>query len=222
MPSGALTPQGDTPSSDATLYIIGGFLLLTLAIIAFVWFRPPEDEPYATASDRFEAVPEPGLLGDGTPSVTDGLSTWITPVEHASAFFQLLLQSLAQYHRVLIVADDELEVPIVHGGPLYRAKRTRPSHVADAVHDLMGGGGHPLAVLIQLPQIAADELQELVDLVPPGLGIVVLTDAVLGEHEPSVLITRVSEGWSLRCGADTIALRETDWGIQVDSPAPSA
>ena len=211
---------GTAAKDDKTLYVIGGILLLILAGVAFFWFRSPEASAHSAsiaapggASGLVHRMPEPGILGNGTPSLSDGTSVWVVDAANAQDFFALLLGSLAQHHRVVVVASGSGSLPLVHGGPVYRMKSPRPGHVSDAVNTLSHEPGNPLAVLVNATGMDGAALNDYADLTPGDLGMVILrTDAHTGP-EQSLNVTRTGGGWSIQAGDTTVTLRVNEWGL---------
>jgi hypothetical protein len=212
--------NGTVAKDDQTLYVIGGILLLILAGVAFFWFRSPEASAVSTsraapggASGLVHRMPEPGILGHGTPSLSDGSSVWVVNAADTQDFFSLLLGSLAQHHRVVVVAAGSSSLPLVHGGPVYRMKSPRPGHVSDAVNTLNHESGNPLAILVNATGMDSATLNDYADLTPGDLGMVILrTDAHTGP-EQSLKVTRTGSGWSIQSGESTVTLRVNEWGL---------
>ncbi len=217
---------------DATLYVIGGVLLLILAAVAFFWFKVPAGEGTSEGrprpvlgNDRVHQMPEPGLLGDATPSLSDGTSIWVVEDSDAADFSKLLLASIAQHHRVLVVSVSSDNLPLVHGGPVYRMKSPRPTHVADAVRALRSEPGLPVAILIHAAQMEPALLNDYADLMPGNVGAAILVhDAYIGP-ENTVHVTREDGGWLLKTSASksAVRLRNAEWGLSVtDVPADNS
>ena len=210
-PGGQRTAQDDT-----TLYLLGGALVLVLAIAAFLWLRAPSsDGGSARGSRHYELQPEPGLLGSVTPSLSDGLSTWKVSPADAPGFLELLLQSMAQHHRVLVVASDETTLPVVPGGPVYKAREHSAVAVADAAISLMDQPGLPLAVLVVQAEIGAALLSDYSTVLTPDVGVVALVSEIKGEHLFDVDITRSEDGWRVQRGDTGVHIGLTEWGVRV-------
>ena len=212
--------SGTSAKDDKTLYVIGGILLLILAGVAFYWFRSPEaSAPSASraapgsASGLVHRMPEPGILGNGTPSLSDGSSVWIIDSADTQAFFGLLLGSLAQHHRVIVVAPGSSSLPLVHGGPVYRMKSPRPGHVSDAVANLSRESGNPLAVLVNATGMDSATLNDYAELTPGDLGLVIVRNDAHTGPEQSLQVSRTGGGWSIRAGENTVTLRVNEWGL---------
>ena len=213
------TGSGTTPENDSTLYIIGGVLLLILAAVAFFWFREPTAVgPRSSTSDSalVHRLPEPGLLGDGTPSLSDGSSVWTVEADATTEFMALLLGSMAAHHRVVVVAPGSNPIPLVHGGPIYRMKNPRPGHVGEAVAELMQGSGQPVSVLVDATRMEESMLSDYADLVPGELGIVFVRNTPHKGPERSLSATKTSDGWSIVDGESRVVLRMNEWGIATE------
>jgi hypothetical protein len=222
--------SGVNAQDDATLYVIGGILLLILAAVAFFWFREPttaslsgDRRPHSsTINARVHRMPEPGLLGDGSPSLSDGTSFWVVPETDATDFTQILLASMAQHHQVLVVSSTTDELPLVHGGPVYRMKSPRPTHVADAVDALSHSSGRPVAILIHAAEMDSSLLNDYADLLPGNVGAAVVVHNSPGGLELTVNVSRTNSGWHLNIGAKNIRLQAAEWGMSVTEIAPDA
>ena len=230
MDAGGTTPGGvvvfpeGSQQDDTTLYIIGGALVLVLAVAAFLWLRTPSTGGGASKSSRLYTVqPEPGLLGSTAPSLSDGLSTWRVGPTDTNDFLELLLQSMAQHHRVLVVASEETRLPVVHGGPIFLTRLDTAAGVADAAISLLDHAGLPLAVLVLRPKLNTAELEDFATVLTPDVGVVALLSEIEGGHRIDVEIARVSDGWHLRRGDTDVHIRLTEWGARVTpAGAPSA
>lgn len=216
---------GVSAQDDATLYIIGGVLLLILAAVAFFWFRVPTTEGTNTGrprpvigNDRVHKLPEPGLLGEGTPSLSDGTSIWVVQSSEASDFTALMLSSMAKHHRVLVVSTSTDHLPLVHGGPVYRMKSPRPTHVADAVQTLNAEPGLPVAILVHAAEMESALLNAYADLMPGNVGAAIVVHDEYNGPESVVTVKQQSNGWILGGSGTsaTVQLRSTEWGFSTD------
>ncbi|MEC9391720.1 MAG: hypothetical protein VX944_16740 [Myxococcota bacterium] len=214
----ASTAGGTTPQNDSTLYVIGGLLLLVLAGVAFFWFREPSTTAGATepSSTLLHRMPEPGLLGEGTPALTDGASVWVVDAASTTEFMTLLLSSIAAHHRVVVVAPGSNAIPVVHGGPVYRMKTPRAGHVADAIADLMRAPGQPVAVLVDATRMEESIVSDYADLVPGELGTVFVRNTAHTGPERSLHVTKTEAGWSIVDGDTRVELRINEWGIATE------
>ena len=213
---------GVSAQDDATLYVIGGVLLLILAAVAFFWFRVPVTEGSSEGrprpvmgNDRVHRMPEPGLFGDASPSLSDGTSIWVVPEADASEFAKLLLTSMAQYHRVLVVSVSPDPLPLVHGGPVYKMKSPRPTHVADAVHELQAQPGQPVSILVHAAKMESAVLNDYADLMPGSVGSAIVVHDNYAGPETTVAVSRQGNDWVLNNGGKLISLKFTDWGLSV-------
>lgn len=216
-PSSTSGNNGTTPENDSTLYIIGGILLLILAAVAFFWFKEPAPAPKSSAgSSLVHRLPEPGLLGDGTPSLSDGSSVWVVDSDATTDFMSLLLGSMAAHHRVVVVSPGSNPIPLVQGGPVYRMKNPRAGHVADAVSELMRGSGQPVVVLVDATRMEEAMLSDYTDLVPGELGTVFIRNTPHTGPERSLTVAKTAEGWSIVDGDTRVSLRLNEWGIATE------
>jgi hypothetical protein len=176
-------------SGDGTLYIGLGLGVLLLVGVAWLWLRSrPADE--AARPSGLTVVAEPGLLGPGTPSLSDGLQLWLVSAEDAAAVVKPLLATLARHHRVLVVAPGEMSVPSVYGGPVFRSSNLRPSRVGDAAESLLATGGN-VAVLLTGTGGDAASIKDYADLLPTGVGAVCVV-----QSDPGVpALARVTARW---------------------------
>lgn len=194
-------------TSDGTLYIGFGLGVLVLVGVAWLWLRNRPAEG-STRPGGLTVVPEPGLLGPGTPSLSDGLSLWLVPEADTDALVRPLLATLARHHRVLLAAPSRVVAPAVFGGPVYRATNIRPSHVGDAAESLQREGC-AVAVLFVGTQADAATLKDYADLLPTGVGSI----CVLSQDPGVPALARVTAqrdngGWSVKTAERTLRLVE--------------
>lgn len=174
--------------------------ILALGGLAYYTMRDREDE----GGELLPALPEPPILGPGTPSISDGLSLWVCPPADNAQLSQQLLGALARHHRVLIVCPEDTTVPSAFGGPIYRAPTPDPEEVGQAAEDLMNEGGAPLALFVQLDALAA---HALVEQLPDGLGGVVIVEESNGVVLPTVACARDGAQWTFSTAAGTATAR---------------
>ena len=208
--------SGTTAENDSTLYVIGGILLLVLGAVAFFWFREPTGSTVDSGSTLVHRMPEPGLLGEGTPSLSDGASVWVVDTESTADFMSLLLSSMAAHHRVVVVAPGSNPIPVVHGGPVYRMKNPRAGHVADAVNELMRSPGQPVAVLVDATRMEESILSNYANLVPGDLGTMFVRNTAHTGPERSLSVTKNDGGWAISDGDTRVELRINEWGIATE------
>ncbi len=213
--AGALPPTSS--KADSSLYIAFGLGTLVLVAIAWLWLRNRPAEG-ASRAGGVTLVPEPGLLGDGTPSLADGLMVWIAGPDDAAALVTPLAATLARHHRVLFAAPSASPAPSVFGGPVFRAANVRPSHLGDAAEALQREGGAPVAVLITGAQPDAGIHKDYADLLPTGAGGVSIVPA-----DPGVAglgrVTARRDGtvWVLQSGERTMRMIEGPSGFTPES-----
>ena len=146
----------------------------------------------------------------------------MVPEADATDFTKLLLTSMAQYHRVLVVSGSTESLPLVHGGPVYKMKSPRPTHVADVVNGLQGQPGQPISILIHAAQMESALLNDYADLMPGSVGAAIVVHNSYSGPETTVTVERRGSGWILHVGSKQIELTFTEWGLSVtDKPADS-
>ncbi len=192
-------PGAAQPKRDYSPWIIVvgvGFLLL--AGVGFVWRRKKRSRGYAVKTNA-DLMPEPPLLGPGTPSVSQGTSIWKLDKEEHSPFIAALITRLSRHHRVLVVGTD---APKVERGPVYLADSDKPVHVGDAAEDLLAGPGLPLLVVLATDEVDTYEAQ-----LPESVGVLFVTTALPQETDAICLeVAPIEEGWSISAGETTLRL----------------
>jgi len=212
----ASSTPADQATDDATLYVIGGILLLVLAGVAFFWFRPEgsgQETGRYVGSDQAHKLPEPGLLGEGSPSLSDGPSVWSVEPADANDFFALLLSSMASHHRVLVVSPGSEALPLVHGGPVFRMKNPRPSHVSDALGSLSSESGLSFSVLIRATDMNEKTITDYCELLPSDVGTAILVNGKHDGPEQHVSVSRNANGWLLKTSSCSVQLMMNEWGL---------
>ena len=180
--------------------------MLVLVGVAWLWLRNRPAEGGGGTPNGLVVVPEPGLLGPGTPSLSDGLGLWIVPEADQEAVVAPLLATLARHHRVLFAAPSRVAAPSVYGGPVYRATNTRPSHVGDAAEALQREGG-AVAVLFVGTGADAATIRDYADLLPTGVGSICLVAQDPGVPAITrVLAQRDGGAWVVTVGDRTLRL----------------
>ncbi len=185
-PEGTTLPPADAPTdSDSTLYIGLGLGLVLLAGLGLLWTRRRKSPGY-DIDTRAERVPEPELLGPGTPSVSQGRSVWVVSEQDRSDFLAALVARLARHHRVLVVGGAP---PAVRRGPVHVTPDLKG--IQATVGDLLGAPGLPLVVVL---------VGEDAEVEAPSL---VLT----GEGE-GLVVERTDSGWRVDGTVETDASLE--------------
>lgn len=190
-PPGAGVGRG---ADTGFLYVAFGVGLLALLGAAWGWsrWRGRMGLPFGVTR-----LPEPGLLGPGTPSLADGLSAWVVPPD--SPFGDALLAHLARHHRVLVVARSERVVAGVAGGPVYRLGAPRPARVGDVAEALARRPGPPLVVLLLLDTADPAQVAAFRDLLPAEVSGVALVPVDGEVGVPRVVVEPAADGsWWLR------------------------
>jgi hypothetical protein len=216
-PSLVSMPQGQT---DPTLYIALGVGVLLLAGIGYAWMRTRRVEGgSAEAPAGFLPLPEPGLLGDKTPSLSDGLQLWVTEGDAQGALVRPLLAHLARHHRVLFVAPSRINPPPVHGGPVYRAPGNRPGRTGQLAEALSAQGGMPLAVLIVGESEDASTLKDYADVLPSGVGGIAVVSKDVDIPIAKVHCRQDAAGWLIQTTDGEVRARAGSSGFSTDDAA---
>ncbi len=174
---GGRPPAGATPApvaaekdtSNPMLFAGVGLGLLLLSGVAY-WTTQ------GRVGSELAPLPEPGLVGPTTPSLSAGLSVWEIDPEDAADLADALLATLAR-HRCVVVAADPGYIPAaVFGGPVYRADGCTPAAIKKMVDAADEEAGPRIAVLIRCETDPA-RLKALVDALHGTGGVVVTGDA---------------------------------------------
>ena len=201
--------------SDATLYVAMGVCGFALAIIAHLYFRGGRSRPSSGGlPEGVTVVPEAGLFGPGTPSLSEGLSQWVVPPNDAHELLRPLIATLARYNRVVVCAPPRSALPSVPGGPVYRVEPGKPADLADAVIGVqeMGAGG--VAVLMLGDGLDGAALKALGDALPEGVGGAVLVMQVLMTTLPVVHCERRGDVWHIKLPNAELDLTEAEDGFR--------
>jgi len=144
--------SGPTPAPSST----GGFdwmgalaLVLALAALGVGLLRksaPTEVEPQQPpAPPKLPArVREAGILGSGTPSLSDGISVWVGP----DAVLGALLSTLAQTRPVVVVTAPDHPLPPVVGGAVFQVTSLQPETAREAAEAVLARGGLGVCMVI--------------------------------------------------------------------------
>jgi len=204
-PSTATFPTGGTDlgAEEPYLYMGLGVGLFLLVGLALLWNRgqSPGEPELPDGVMRLAEVP---LIGAPLPSLTDGIQTWTVPADQQDDLVAVVLATLADAHRVLVVAPSSVALPAVAGGPVYRVDGMRPVHLEDPIDTLVEDGGRTPCVLFLLPTDQTAALSEYADALPPGVGGVAILTASTHLPFPAVAASSTPEGWSLQRGDHTL------------------
>ncbi len=116
---------------------------------------------------------------------------------------------------MLVVGHAALAVPPVHGGPVYKIGGTRPSLVGDAADALLRESGATLAVLIVAGVADANTLRDFADVLPPGVGGVVLCTSDADVPWRKVQVSRAGDTFSLGSASGEDRLWAGEHGLEV-------
>jgi hypothetical protein len=199
---------GSKSSGDYQLYLGLAAGVVALAALGYFALRNRDDD----GGDFIQPLPEPPLVGPGTPSLSDGLSLWVHNADDAEGLLGALLATLARHHRVLVVGEEEFVVPRVFGGPVYRCPGIEPDEVGEAAEDLVNEGGTPLTLLVCLDAVRAHALLEEL---PEGLGGVALVSDPGEVVLPTVRCAREGGLWVLTTAGGTAIAKVGSGGFEL-------
>jgi len=216
--SNPLLPAASSSSSTTSpvIWMALGALLAALFGAGLLWMRQRQATGVVDAPGLPPRLPEAGLLGPGTPALSDGLSVW--SCHDPEAALEALLATVADGRQVVAVAPSAQTLPPVVGGPIYRAQSARPPAIAQAVQALRASSGAPVSVFLLADKAVAEHIDDIQDVLPDGVGGVVLTrtTGAVGKR-PTVALARTDTGWTATvAGQSAIALQRTHRGL---SPA---
>lgn len=193
--------------------LAGGLVLV--AGIGWMWSRPRGSAASNLAlPPGVSVLPEAGLFGPGTPSLSNGVFLWIAEGNQSDVVAPLVA-TLATYHRVLFVAPEGHEVPRVHGGPVFHTTNLDADHVADSAEALSAEGGAPVALVIVNPAATKQELLDYAEVAPAGVGGVVLVDQDADVPLTKLRSSAAGTGWTFRVDAVELTARESANGFAV-------
>lgn len=201
-------------SSDATLYVAIGVCGFALVIIAHLYLSGGSSRASRSGlPPGVTVVPEAGLLGPGTPSLSEGLAQWVVAPQDAHEVLRPLIATMARYHRVVVCAPSRSALPAVPGGPVYLVEPGKPSVLTDAVEGVQDMGAGGVAVLIIGDGLDGAALKAQADALPEGVGGVVLVMQVLMTSLPAVQVEPRAGGWRLRFASGEIDVEEREDGF---------
>lgn len=212
--SAPLPPLGPTAEEGPppVFWVVSGALLTGIIGFAVMAWRGRAMRGTIEVAGLPPMVPEAGVFGPGTPSLSDGLSVWLC--DDVASALPGVLATVADGRQVVLVAPASLTVPPVLGGPVYRARSVRPPAIVDAVLALQANSGAPVAVVVVGVDAKKELIDDILDALPRGVGGVVLdrAGAEIGEH-PLVRLGRAADGWVAEAGNRQVILRETSRGF---------
>jgi hypothetical protein len=200
-------------SEDATLYVVFGVSALAAGLLAYLWFRGGAVKERALPKGMV-MVPEPGLLGPGVPSLSDGLSIWVVAPSEARELLRVLLATLARYHRVLVRTPTRGSVPAVHGGPVFQLEGSSPQAVGEAV-DAFVEQGQGVAILILGEDLDERAIKAFNYALPERTGGIVLMLEAPKLTLPMVRCKRQGDRWHFNSGVTEVVARESAFGLEL-------
>ena len=169
-----------------------------------------------------ETLPEAGIFGGPTPSLSDGLCVWQVAENDLDAAILDALTALSRFHRVLVVGPRGLPLPSV-GGEVAVASSTRPVAIGRQLVDLAEQAGPPPVLFVVGQGGDADSYRDLADAIPVGLGGLALVHTPVAPELPAMAGMRTAEGWRVDTGGQLVELQSTSAGLAaVDDPDEEA
>lgn len=207
--TGAQPDQGPKGLLLAQLF---GLALGLVAIVAVVkWWWQPGDDP-SVGPLGLEPLGEPGLIGPGTPALSDGISVWVASPAEVAALAGPLLATVARHRVVALWTPATLPSPRVFGGPVYPVGDR--AELADCLGVLAGRGAPPAAGFVVAESLDPDTLHALAASAPPGVALVVLAAATVEGSTSSVACRRDGERWVFEHGGATVVARVGVAGLE--------
>jgi hypothetical protein len=193
-------------------------LVLALAALGLVLMRRSP-----AVSSKPEAVPEPsslptrmnemGILGSGTPSLSDGVSVWTGP----EAILGTLLATVARTRSVVVAAPEDRTVPPVAAGPVFRVNSLQPHVIEAAVRSVQAAGGLSVCV-VALPDGDVDDplVASIERGLPDGVGALIFGTSA-SCTKPFVGLEPAAGGVAISVGGRKLRpLRVTPRGFDLD------
>lgn len=199
-------------SSDATLYVGIGVCGFALAFVVHL-YRRGRARSSSGLPDGLTLVPESGLVGPGTPALSEGLTQWVVAPGDAHELLRPLVATLARHHRVVICAPARSALPNVPGGPVYRIEPGKPAALADAIEGLLDVEAGAIAVLLLGDGLDGATLKAHADALPDGVGGAVVVMQVLMTTLPVVHAERRGDAWRLRFTKTEVDVVEREDGF---------
>lgn len=203
---GGLAGGADTDQlDDGVLLVATGACLLVL--LGLAWWTMVFRAGPGSAPGVYRGVfrqPEAGLFGPGTPSLSEDLALWVVSAEAEAELLPLLMKTLTRRHRVLVVPREGHQVPAAAGRGVYLADGVKPAAIGGSAEALLGVPPRPVAVLVLAEKRPKEKWQDYEDLLPEGIGGVVIVRAPEDTELPIVHCARDGEHWRLQSGDVTV------------------
>lgn len=207
---GAVTPGPEEqrvfapPVIGGPDWMSGLAIVVALGSMGVVLLRKPStappSEPVTAAPAGLPGlparVPEAGILGSGTPSLSDGVSVWTGP----DALVGPLLGTLARSRPVVVAAPADRSLPPTSGGPVFRAESLQPHAIDTAVRAVLANGGLSVCV-VALPGTEINDalVTSLQRSLPEGVGAILFASASSASR-PAVELGPAAGGVSVVVG----------------------
>jgi hypothetical protein len=162
---------------------------------------------------RLARLPEPPILGPGTPALHQGLSLWKTTPEDRDTITTALLRTMATHHRVLLVHPQSAVPPTALGGPVYRTTDATPARVEDHLIDLFERPGLPVSVLFVVDAPSTGDIAAYRSLLEPDVGGILLYTGPVADQAPDIEVEHADHRIVLRAEGHSIPVSLTDQGL---------
>lgn len=205
---GAPFPQSQNPSTFWMLLFAGG-----VALVAVGWSLLRGRRARGGVPGSVTRMPEPGVLGPGSPSLSDGASVWVVPEADLPQALGGLLATVAAQHRVLVAAPPAMVLPLVRGGPVYRVPFLKAGRFGDTADAMVDQPGQPLALIVVGQGIDAAAIRAIPEHLPEGVGAIVLTSTRPETPLPTVELVHDADGWRLHTPTATLRVVEGPGGF---------
>lgn len=162
---------------------------------------------------NLERIPEPPILGPGTPTLHRGLSVWTVPPHLRDRLTEGLVRTMACHHRVLVCLPEGAPCPSTLGGPAYFTRDATIRRLEDHLVDMVERPGLPITALWVVDAPANPQLTAFADILEPDIGGIVLATTAPDGRTPDVTVLEVDGSLQLQTRRGAIELVEGATGL---------
>lgn len=185
---------------------IGGLLLGIVGLRLATRRRSASRAPAGVVPE-----PGPGVLGPGSPALSDGLIGCAVSPGDLQALIGPLLATLAEHHRVVVAAPAGQVLPRVEGGPVYRVSDHRAAEIRAVAEALQTGNAHVAVLSIGL---GVADYTSLAAALPNDIGGVALCTSPEGLPPlRSISVRSDGEAWMVQTGTESWQVALTPRGV---------